>query len=161
MSGPPKRIHLKDDAQPFAIHMPRLIPLAFQEAVKTELTSMVAQGVIAPVDDDPSPWCHPMVAVAKPNGGVQITTDLWKLNRQVSHPTHPSPTPFAAIRSVDPKARYFSTIDALCGYWQIPLAEDQHLTTFIIPQRRYCYLRDPMAFAAMPFAFVAIGPCRE
>jgi len=56
MSGPPMRIHLKDDAQPFAIHTPRLIPLAFQEAVKTELASMVAQGVIAPVDNDPSPW---------------------------------------------------------------------------------------------------------
>ncbi|XP_037803611.1 uncharacterized protein LOC119598042 [Penaeus monodon] len=129
MSGPPMRIHLKEDAQPFAIHTPRLIPLAFQEAVKTELATMVAQGVIAPVDNHPG---HHGVAVAEPNRGVRITTDLSKLNKQVSRPTHPSPTPFAAIRSVDPKARYFSTIDALYGYWQIPLAEeDQHLTTFI------------------------------
>lgn len=36
------RIYLEDDMQPFAIHMPRLIPLAFHEAVKMELASMVA-----------------------------------------------------------------------------------------------------------------------
>jgi len=59
---------------------------------------------------------------------------------------------------VDPKARYFSTIDALCGYWQIPLAEeDQHLTTFITPQGRYRYLRGPMGFAATGDAFCLRG----
>lgn len=158
MSGPPMRIHLKDDAQPFAIHTPRLIPLAFQEPVRMELDSMVAQGVIAPTGDDPSPWCHPMVAVAKPNGGIRITTDLSKLNKQVSRPTHPSPTPFAAIRSVTPKARFFSTVDALCGYWQIPLAEeDQHLTTFITPYGRFRYLRGPMGFSATGDAFCLRG----
>ncbi|XP_045127688.1 uncharacterized protein LOC123514109 [Portunus trituberculatus] len=31
MSGPPMRIHLQDDAQPFAVHTPRLIPLAYRE----------------------------------------------------------------------------------------------------------------------------------
>ena len=99
---------------------------------------MEAQGIIAPVDDVPSPWCHPLVAVPKPQGGVRITTDLSKLNSQVSRPAHPSPTPFAAIRSVTPEARFFTTIDALHGYWQLELAEeDQHLTTFITPYGRY------------------------
>ena len=83
MTGSPMRIHLKEDAQPFSIHTPRLIPLAFQEAVKAELESMVTQGIITPVDDEPAAWCHPLVAVAKNNGGVRITTDLSKLNSQV------------------------------------------------------------------------------
>ena len=158
MAGPPMRIHLREGAQPFAIHTPRQIPLAFQEEVKKELQSMVAQGIIAPAGDSPSPWCHPLVAVAKPNGGVRITTDLSKLNGQVSRPAHPSPTPFAAIRSVDPKARYFTTVDALCGYWQLELAEeDQHLTTFITPYGRYRYLRGPMGFAATGDAFCLRG----
>lgn len=141
MSAPPMRIHLKDGAQPFAIYTPRLIPLSFQKYVKTELESMVAQGVITPVGYSPSPWYHPMVAVVKPNGGIRITTDLSKLNYQVTRPTHPSPTPLAAIRSVNPKAKFISTVDALCGYWQIPKVEEyQHLTTFITPHGRCRYL---------------------
>lgn len=42
MMGPPMRIHLKEDATPFAIHTPRSIPFAFQGQVKEELDSMVA-----------------------------------------------------------------------------------------------------------------------
>ena len=133
MTGPPMRIHLKDGAVPCAIHTPRQIPFAFRSQVKEELDSMVAQGIIKPAGEEPSEWCHPLVIVAKASG-VRITVDLTKLNSQVSRPTHPSPTPFAAIRSVDSKARYFTTADAFCGYWQMELAEeDQHLTTFIMP----------------------------
>ena len=70
MSGPPMRIHLKANTQLFAIYTPRLIPLAYQDPVKSQPDSMVAQGVIIPADNEPYPWCHPMVIVAKANGGV-------------------------------------------------------------------------------------------
>lgn len=92
------------------MHAPRVITLAFRETVKKELDSTVAQGVITPAGDDPSLWCHPLVAVAKAKGGVGIITALSQLNSQVSRPAHPSPTPFTAIRSVDPKARYYTTV---------------------------------------------------
>ena len=46
------RIHLKNDAQPFTIYTQRLIPLAYQDIMKAQLGSMVAQGVIASVGDD-------------------------------------------------------------------------------------------------------------
>ncbi|XP_076037654.1 uncharacterized protein LOC143023062 [Oratosquilla oratoria] len=100
MVGSPMRIHLKDNAVPFAIHTPRQIPLAFRDHVKDELESMVSQGIIRPAGDEPSEWCHPLVAVAKPNGGVRITTDLSKLNAQVARPPHPSPTPFDAQQAM-------------------------------------------------------------
>ena len=90
-----------------------------------------------------------MLVVAKINGGVRITTHLSRLNSQVSRPAHPSPTPFAGTRRVSPQAQYFTTIDALYGCWQIPLAEeDQSLTTCITPYGRFRYLRGPMGFAA-------------
>ena len=158
MKGPPMRIHLRQDAQPFAIHTPRQVPLAYKEQVKKELENMVTQGIITPAGDHPSPWCHPLVAVPKPNGGVRITTDLSKLNSQVSRPAHPSPTPFAAIRSIPPGSKFFTTVDALHGYWQLELAEeDQDLTTFITPYGRYKYLRGPMGFAATGDAFCRRG----
>ncbi|XP_076044716.1 uncharacterized protein LOC143027329 [Oratosquilla oratoria] len=157
MVGPPMRIHLKADAVPFAIHTPRPIPFAFRDQVKEELDSMVQQGIITPVGDEPSEWCHPMVLVAK-NKGVRITVDLTKLNSQVTRPTHPSPTPFAAVRSVTPSARFFTTADALHGYWQMDLAEeDQRLTTFITPYGRYKHCRGPMGFAATGDAYCLRG----
>ena len=54
MTGPPMRIHLQEDAKPFAIHNPCLIPLVFQDLVQQELDSMVSQGIITPVGEDPS-----------------------------------------------------------------------------------------------------------
>lgn len=46
MVGPPMKIHLKENAVPFAIHTPRQIPFAFKDKVKQELDSMEAQGII-------------------------------------------------------------------------------------------------------------------
>ncbi|XP_068230979.1 uncharacterized protein [Palaemon carinicauda] len=158
MAGPPMRIYLKEGAVPFAIHTPRQIPFAFKDQVKEELDSMVAQGIIKPAGDDPSAWCHPLVVVAKNGTGVRITVDLTKLNSQVSRPAHPSPTPYTAIRSVDRKSRFFTTADALYGYWQMELAEeDRHLTTFITPYGRFIHCRGPMGFAATGDAFCLRG----
>ena len=70
MSDPPMPIHLKEDAQLLAIYTPRLILLAYQDPVKSQLDSMVAQDVIAPACDDPSSWCQSIVIVAKANGSV-------------------------------------------------------------------------------------------
>lgn len=157
MVAQPMKIHLKEGAVPFAIHTPRQIPFAFQQQVKDELESMVRQGIIEPAGDEPSAWCHPLVVVAK-DKGVRITVDLTRLNSQVSRPAHPAPTPFAAVRRVNPSARYFTTADALCGYWQLELEEkDRHLTTFITPFGRFRHRRGPMGFAATGDAYCLRG----
>lgn len=133
MAGSPMRIHLKDDATPFTINTPYQIPFAFRNQMKKELDSIMAQGIIKPAGDEPSKWCHPLVVVPK-DKGVRITIDLIKVNSQVSRPIHPSLTPFAAVRSVNSKVKYFTTVDALCGSWEMELAEEhQTLTTFITP----------------------------
>ncbi|ROT83561.1 hypothetical protein C7M84_023253 [Penaeus vannamei] len=88
---------------------------------------MECQGIIAPVGDDPSDWCHPLVTVAK-DEGVRITVDLSHLNSQVSRPMHPSPTPFDAICRVTP----IITIQApsgshgLLSYWRRLLPSRRH-----------------------------------
>lgn len=48
--------------------------------------------------------------------------------------------------------------DAVCGYWQMALAEeDQHLTTFITPYGQFQHCRGPMGFAATGDAFCLHG----
>lgn len=133
MSGPPMRIHLKPGVTPFVVHTPQPIPFVFREQVKEELISLVQQGIITPTGDESSECCHPMVLIPKTKG-VHITVDHTHLNNQVCHPTHPSSTLIDAIRSITPSAKYFTTADALHGYWQMDLVEkDRHLTTFITP----------------------------
>ena len=46
MNSKPMKISLKDDAVPFALPVPRQIPLAFRRMVKTELDQLVQAGVI-------------------------------------------------------------------------------------------------------------------
>ena len=65
MNGDPMKFHLQKGATPHAIHGARTIPFAFQEETKKCLKEMAQQGIIDPLGDKPTDWCHPMVVVAK------------------------------------------------------------------------------------------------
>ena len=147
MEGEPMKIHLKDGAKPFALYGAREIAFAHRAQVKEELDKMVKRGVIEPVGDEPSEWCHPLVVVIKKNGSIRITTDLTKLNDQVKRPFYPTPNIQSVISGIGNKSQFFSTLDAKSGYWQVKLDKaSKHLTTFITPWGRFRYLRTPMGF---------------
>ena len=110
---------------------------------------MVQKRIIDPLGDKPTDWCHPMVVVAKPKGGVRICVDLQKLNKQIKRPIYATSTPKDAVTNIDPKSFFFTAVDAKHGYWQIPLDEvSQDLTTFITPWGRYKFLRAPMGLSS-------------
>ena len=69
------QICLKSDATPFALHMPRNVPLPLRKKVKEELSHMESLGVISKVDV-PTTWCAGMVVVPKKDGTVRICVDL-------------------------------------------------------------------------------------
>lgn len=95
-----------------------------------------------------------MVIVPKKNGSVRICTDLTHLNRQIERPIYPTPTPQDVVKSIPPQASIFSTLDALSGYWQMPLSSAaSDLTTFITPRGKFRYLRSPMGYAATGDAY--------
>ena len=144
----PMEIHLRPDAKPFAVHSARNIPHAYKSRVKDQLDEMVQKGIIESVAGA-SEWCHPIVVVEKKGTDeVRLTVDLTKLNKQVERPVHPMNTTKEAIANIQ-KARYFTTLDARHGYWQVPLEDNsRHLTTFITPWGRYRYLRNPQGFIA-------------
>ena len=51
-------------------------------------------------------------------------------------------------------AKIFSTLDASCGFWQIPLEENiRKLTTFITPIGRFCFRRLPFGITSAPEIF--------
>ena len=148
MTGPPMDIRLHPDATPACAHHARPIPYAFREQVKEQLDDMVANEIIEPVTE-PSEWCHPIVIVNKPGTNEKrLTVDFKKLNSQVQRPAHPMTSPRDAVSDIEP-SRFFSTLDARHGCWQIPLSEaTRPLTTFITPWGRYRYLRNPQGLVS-------------
>ena len=84
-------IKLKDDAKPFALTVPRKVPMPLYEETKHEIERMFKSGVISPVDH-PTEWCAPMVVTPKPNGKVRVCVDLIKLNEYVQRENHPLPS---------------------------------------------------------------------
>ena len=145
-------IHLRPDAQPFALHTPRNVSLPLRKKVKDELKRMESLGVILKVDTS-TPWCAGMVAVAKQDGTVRICMDLKPLNAHVLRETHPLPKVDDVLAQLA-GAKIFSKLDANSGFWQIPLAKSSRLlTTFITPFGRVCFNKMPFGISSAPEHF--------
>ena len=113
---------------------------------------MEAQGVISKVDQ-PTQWCSGMVAVPKKSGAVRICVDLQHLNRSVLREVHPLPRVDETLGLLA-GAKVFSKLDANCGFWQIPLAEESRpLTTFLTPFGRYWFNKLPFGISSAPEHF--------
>ena len=62
-------ITLEPDVKPVCLYMPRKIPHPLLPKVKTEVHSMLLQGIISPVTV-PTNWCSGVIPVPKPKGRV-------------------------------------------------------------------------------------------
>ena len=72
MSGEPMQIHLNENVETFAISTTRSIPFAWRDEVKANLDQMTRQGIVKPLGDVPTRWCHPLVIVPKSRGGIRL-----------------------------------------------------------------------------------------
>eukprot|EP00731_Ephydatia_muelleri_P025358 Em0017g441a len=151
--GPEYTIKLKANALPYALSMPRSVPLPLRDKVKKELDRMESMGVISRVDG-PSEWCAGMVVVPKMGSeSVRICVDLRPLNESVLRDNFPLPKVDENLAKLS-GATVFSKLDANCGFWQIPLAKHvQLLTTFITHFGRYCFTKLPFGISCAPELF--------
>ena len=125
------------------VHAPRQVPAPIRDQVRAELQHLERCGIIAKVTQ-PTAWVNSMVCVRKKSGRVRICIDPTDLNKAILREHYP-------MNSIDDIAtrlhgsRYFSTLDANMGYFQIKLTNKSSLlTTFNTPFGRYKYLRMPM-----------------
>ena len=131
-------IKLTPEVTPFAITVPRQVPIPLRKETVREFQRMERNRVISRVEN-PTEWCAPMVVTPKSDGKVRICVDLTKLNEFVQRENHPLPTTDATLGNLA-GARYFSRLDTNSGFWQIKLSErSKPLTTFITPWGRYCF----------------------
>ena len=140
-------VTLKEGANPYALSVPRRVPIPLLPQVKQELENMEKTGVIFRVDQ-PTDWCADMVVVPKPNGKIRICVDLSRLNESVKRENFPLPAIDQSLGLLS-GAKYFSKIDLNFGFWQTKLSnESKLLTTFITPFGRFAFNRLVMGLSS-------------
>ena len=152
LRGPDYVIKLKSEAKPFALSIPRRVPVPLLTKVKEELSRMEQMQIISKVDE-PTEWCAGMVVVPKANGKVRICVDLTNLSESILREFHPLPSVDHTLAQLS-GATVFSKLDANSGFWQIgPSPESAKLTTFITPFGRFCFNRLPFGISSAPEHF--------
>jgi hypothetical protein len=149
MKGPKMKIHLQDGYEPKRVLTARQTPVHLREGAEETLNAAIKSGVIVPVSE-PTEWISPAFFVAKATPGkARLVTDYTALNRFVTRPVHPFPSPVDVMRLIKPESKVFAKLDAYSGYFQIPLEPESSLmTTFILPSGKYRYTRAPMGLNA-------------
>ena len=118
---------------------PRQIPFALTDKVKAELDFMVVQHIIEPVNEH-SNWVNSTVITSKKNGDARICLDPRPVNK-VKCQYHPMPLFYDIIFNLA-GTKYFTILNAKCGYWQVPSdSESSKLTTFSTIFSNYKFLQ--------------------
>lgn len=91
-----------------------------------------------------------MMVVGKPNGDVRICLDPSELNKAVQRQHFSVPTVEQLFSKLS-KAKYFCSLDAASGFYQIPLSNSaSYLCTMATPKGLYRYLRLPFGLKSAP-----------
>ena len=133
-----------DPLVPPVIHPPRRIPISLKDDIEKELVEMVSDGIIIKIKEgEPTRWVNSLVYRRKQNGRLRLCLDPKDLNTAIQREHHAIPT----LEQILPKlheAKFFSIVDAKCGYWSVVLDEESsYLTTFNSPFGRYRFKRMP------------------
>ena len=124
------------------VNAPRPVPASIHEQLKLELDNLQRCGITSVIQ--PTEWVNSIVCVRKTNGCVQICIDPTDLNKAISREHFPKST-INDISTRLNRSKYFSTLDANMGYFQIRVDEKSlYATTLNTPFGMYLYLRMPM-----------------
>jgi hypothetical protein len=88
--------------------------------VERQVTELQERGIIEPGN---GAWSSPVVLVRKKDGSFRFCVDYRKLNAVTSGDAYPLPRIDESLDALAGSS-YFSTLDLLSGYWQIPLDSD-------------------------------------
>ena len=143
-------IPLEPQAKPQFTQFYRLSPTE-----REELRKLLAEYVDAGKMDvcAGSAWGAPVILVPKKDGGWRVVFDYRKLNSVAIKDRYPLPRIDDFLQGLG-GAHYFSALDALDGFHQLPMnPEDIHKTAVQTPFGSYTWRVMPMGIANAPAAF--------
>lgn len=144
-------INLSKDAIPFKARPYRSNPKVRQE-VSRQVKEMLKDGIIRP---STSPFGSPVILVSKPDGSYRFVVDYRKLNSVTIKDNFPMQSIQDSLESLgSSEAKWFSSIDLLSGYHQVPIAEDsKQYTAFVTHGGLYEFNRLSFGLANAPACF--------
>ena len=133
----PGKVHL--EVEPNAVPViipPQRIPTALTEKFKVELTKLVEEKIISPVDQ-PTPWVSSVVVTTKKSGVLRVCVDPRPLNKPPKRETYPMPILDEILPNLS-QAKVFTTVNLRSGFWYCVLDDESSmLMTFNTPYGRY------------------------
>ena len=128
----------------------RRIPESLSPKVADMIEEMKKSNVIR---ESCSPYAAPVVLVTKKDGTIRICLDYRQLNGVTVKNKFPLPRIDVTISKLF-RAKYFSTLDLVSGYWQIEInEEDKHKTAFVCEFGLYEFNRMPFGLTNAPSTF--------
>ena len=125
-------IPLQLNAVPVAQRPRRLSP-SEREELREEINYLLSQGLI---ETSTSPWASPIVIARRKNGRLRLAIDYRRLKSLTINSHYPLPVVDDLLDRLS-NAKFFSTLDAKSGYWQMPLWGDCYKTAFVTPDGQY------------------------
>ena len=105
--------------------------------MKNEICSMLQQGVISPASI-PTEWSSGIVPVGRNNGRARLCVDTL-LNKAVKREIHPMCSVDESLATLG-EGRVFTKLDAITGFWKIPLDKDSKpLTLWLV---KWCKIHE-------------------
>jgi hypothetical protein len=129
---------------------PRRFPEPIVEAIESQCRELEALDIIAP---SKSPWSSPVVPIRKKDGSIRLCIDYRKLNSVTKADRFPMPNLTDLVFSLH-GMQYFTSLDLVRGYYQIPLAKSsQEYTAFSTSRSHYQFKRLSFGLKNAPAAF--------
>ena len=121
-----------------------------REVTKKLVDELLGQDIIS---RSSSPWPSPITIVKKKDGSPRFRVDFRGVDKHLSVLKYPLPRIDDVLQCFEGK-KYFSVLDLVSGFWQIPLKEeDKHDTAFVTSDELFEWNRLPFGLASSPAYF--------
>lgn len=129
-------------------------PRRFPEVVNQEIESQCKQlELLDIIEPSTSPYSSPVVPIRKKDGTIRLCIDYRKLNTVTKPDKFPLPNLNDAIFGLS-GVQYFTSMDLVRGYYQLPLEESsREYTAFSTPRAHWQFKRLSFGLKNAPSAF--------
>ena len=142
------RIVLHDDTP--IRQKPRRFPQPIVSEIERQCEELCNLDIIEP---SCSPWASPIVPIRKKDGSIRLCVDYRKLNSVTKPDRFPMPNLSDLVFGLH-GMMFFSTLDLVKGYYQIPLEQaSRELTAFSTPSNHFQFKRLSFGLKNAPAAF--------